>query len=109
MGALYTMNYVGRAGTGGGAVYIGSGKVVGIDVGNIRYNGTYAEQGSRLKGTVALTAPTGGTLVTGAQLPAGSRLTLTFDWSANFADGQPQAVYIEGQRVDVVLEKIGDT
>jgi hypothetical protein len=108
MSALYAMNYVGQTGTGGGAVYVGKGKIVGIDVGNLRYNGTYSEQGGRLKGTVTLSAPTGGTLVTGAQLPAGSKLSLTIDWSADFSDGQPQPVTIEGRPVHVVMEKIGD-
>jgi hypothetical protein len=107
-GALYVMNYVGQTGTGGGAVYVGNGKIVGVDVGNLRYHGSYSEQGGRLKGTVALTAPTGGTLVTGAQLPAGSRLSLTLDWPANFADGKPQPVTIEGRSVHVTLEKVGD-
>jgi len=58
--------------------------------------------------TVALTAPTGGTLATGAQLPAGSRLGLALDWPANFPDGTPQVVTIEGRQVHVVFEKIGD-
>jgi hypothetical protein len=108
MSALYAMNFVGQTGTGGGAVYVGKGKIVGIDVGNLRYNGTYTEQGGRLNGTVALTAPTGGTLVTGAHLPAGSRLSLTLDWPANFSDGKPQAITVEGRPVHVTLEKIGD-
>jgi hypothetical protein len=108
MSALYAMNYVGATGTGGGAVYVGNGKILGIDVGNLRYNGTYTEQGGRLKGTVALMAPTGGTLVTGAQLPAGSRLGLTLDWPTNFADGKPQVVTIEGRQAHVTFEKIGD-
>jgi hypothetical protein len=108
MSALYAMNFVGMTGTGGGAVYVGKGKIVGIDVGNLRYNGTYTEQGGRLKGTVALSAPTGGTLVTGAQLPAGGRLSVTLDWPANFSDGKPQALTVEGSPVHVVFEKIGD-
>jgi hypothetical protein len=108
MSAFYAMNFVGMTGTGGGAVYVGKGKIVGIDVGNLRYNGTYTEQGGRLKGTVALFAPTGGTLVTGAQLPAGSRLGLTLDWPANFSDGKPQVLTVEGSPVHVVFEKIGD-
>jgi hypothetical protein len=60
MSALYAMNYVGQTGTGGGAVYVGNGKIVGIDVGNLRYNGTYTEQAGRLKGSVMLSAPNGG-------------------------------------------------
>jgi hypothetical protein len=91
MSALYAMNYVGQTGTGGGAVYVGNGKIVGIDVGNLRYNGSYTEQGDRLSGTVSLYAPTGGILVTGAEVPAGSKLTLTLDWSANFFRWQTAA------------------
>jgi hypothetical protein len=108
MSALYAMNYVDQTGTGGGAVYIGNGKIVGIDVGNVRYNGSYSEQGDRLRGTVSLYAPTGGTLVTGAEVPAGSKLTLILDWPSNFSDGKPQPVTIEGRPVHVVMEKIGD-
>ena len=108
MSALYAMNYVGQTGTGGGAVYVGNGKIVGIDVGNLRYNGNYTEHGGRLKGTITLSAPTGGTLVTGAQLPAGSKLSLTLDWPTNFSDGKPQPIAIEGRPVHVTFEKIGD-
>jgi hypothetical protein len=108
MSAFYAMNYVGQTGTGGGAVYVGNGKIVGIDVGNLRYNGTYTEAGGRMKGTVALTAPTGGTLVTGATLPAGSRLNLTLDWPTHFSDGKLQIVTIEGRQVHVTFEKVGD-
>ena len=108
-GALYAMYYVGQTGTGSGAVYVGNGKIVGIDVGNLRFHGTYVEQGGRLKGTVTMSAPTGGTLVTGAQLPAGTQLKLTLDWPSNFANGTPQAISIEGRPVHLTLEKIGDT
>ncbi|WP_407114416.1 hypothetical protein [Bradyrhizobium sp. LMG 9283] len=56
------MNFVGMAGTGGGAVYVGNGKIVGIDAGSLRYSGNYIEKGGRMKETVNLYAPTGGTL-----------------------------------------------
>lgn len=108
MSALYAMNFAGVASTGAGAIYVGKGKIVGIDVGNLRYSGTYTEQGGRLKGTVDLYAPTGGTLVTGVTVPAGGRWSLTLDWPANFSDGKPQAITIDGRPVQVVLEKIGD-
>ena len=75
-GALYTMNFSGQRGRGGGVVYVGNGKIVGIDVGNFRYHGSYVEQGGRLKGTLGLTAPTAGELVTGVQLSAGTRLAV---------------------------------
>jgi hypothetical protein len=108
MSALYAMNFVGTTGSGSGAIYVGKGKIVGIDTVNLRYKGTYTEQGGRLKGTVDLYAPTGGTLVTGAQAPAGSKWSVTIDWPANFSDGVPQALTVLGSPVHVVLEKIGD-
>jgi hypothetical protein len=106
-GALYAMNFLGMTGTGGGAVYIGNGKILGIDVGNLRYNGTYTETAGRLKASVTMSAPTGALLVTGAQLPAGSQLKATADWPINFAD-TPQQILIEGKPVHVSFEKIGD-
>ncbi|MBB4263101.1 hypothetical protein [Bradyrhizobium sp. CIR3A] len=108
MSALYAMNFAGMGGAGGGAVCVGNGKIVGIDAGNLRYSGTYIEQGGRIKGTVDLYAPTGGTLVTGTQVPADSRWSLTLDWPANFSDGKPQVLMVEGSPVHVTLEKIGD-
>jgi len=51
------MNFVGMGGTGGGAVYVGNGMIVGIDAGNLRYSGTYIEEGGRMKGTVNLYTP----------------------------------------------------
>jgi hypothetical protein len=108
MSALYAMSFVGLGGTGGGAVYVGKGKIVGIDVGNLRYSGTYTEQNGRLKGTVDLYAPTGGTLVTDARVPAGSRWNIALDWPVNFSDGRPQALTVQGRSVHVVFEKIDD-
>ncbi|WP_143270312.1 hypothetical protein [Bradyrhizobium sp. Ghvi] len=108
MSALYAMSLVGMGGTGGGTVYVGNGKIVGVGAGNLRYSGTYIEQGGRIKGTVNLYAPTGGTLVTGAQIPADSRWSLTLDWPANFSDGKPQTLIVEGRPVHIMMEKIGD-
>ncbi|WP_316228041.1 MULTISPECIES: hypothetical protein [unclassified Bradyrhizobium] len=108
MSALYAMNYVGSSGAGGGAIYVGNGKILGIDVGNLRYSGSYTQQGGRLKGNVDLYAPTGGTLVTGTQVPPGTKWSLVFDWPTTFADGSPQPITLQGQAVHVVFDKIGD-
>jgi hypothetical protein len=42
MSALYTMQYQGHVGSGGGAIYIGKGIVLGVDVSGARYNGSLA-------------------------------------------------------------------
>ena len=109
MSALYAMRYLGQTGsTGAGAVYIGRGKIVGLDVGNGRYHGTYSEAGGRIKGSATLSMPSGGVLVTGHNVPAGTSIPLTVDWPANFANGQPQTIMVQGAPVQVAFEKIGD-
>lgn len=109
MSALYAMRYVGQGGLGLGAVYVGRGKIVGVDASNGRYEGAYSEQGGRLNGTVVLTAPPGGaTLVTGVQLPAGQKVSFTFDWPPTFGNGQPQQLSVAGRTVTVTFEKVGD-
>ena len=109
--ALYTLNYSGQTSGGGGVVYIGNGKIVGIDASNFRYHGSYVEQGGRLNGTLGLTAPTAGELVTdkqNIQLSAGTRIELALDWALDFSNGKPQLITIEGRPVHVLLEKVGD-
>src|SRR5690348_9844355 len=108
MSALYIMRYLGGTGTGFGSIYIGRGKIVGVDVGNGRYAGTYSEQGGRIKGNAQLSMPQGGVLVTGAQVPAGTKIQLTVDWPADFANGSLQAISVNGQPVQVTFEKVGD-
>jgi hypothetical protein len=66
MSALYIMRYVGLTGTGAGAVYVGKGKILGVDITGGKIEGTYTEEAGRLKGQVVMLAPRGGgTLVTG--------------------------------------------
>ncbi len=109
MSALYVMRYLGQTGVGMGTMYIGRGVILGVDVANGRYNGTYTEEGGRMKATATLSAPPGGAiLVTGAQLPAGQSIPLTADWPANFADGSAQEITVMGQPVQVTFEKVGD-
>lgn len=68
--ALYKMQYQGAAGFGGGVVYVGRGKVLGMDITGASYDGSYTDQGGRLRGTVTITSA-GGALVTGQQVPTG--------------------------------------
>lgn len=109
MSALYVMRYLGRTGVGWGTVYVGRGTVLGADVADGRYKGTYVESGGRIKGNVALIIPPGGVLlVTGAQLPAGATVPLTIDWPLDFGNGQAQQVMVPGGQVQVTFEKLGD-
>lgn len=88
-------------------MYIGRGTVVGADVGNGRYHGSYAESGGRMRGTVTLTMPDGGVLVTGQQVPPRTSIPMTFDWPANFTAGA-QPISVQGKAVNVTFEKVGD-
>ncbi|MHB1100527.1 MAG: hypothetical protein ACYC1L_00710 [Alphaproteobacteria bacterium] len=108
MSALYVMNYLGSTGVGIGAIYVGKGTIVGADAGGGRYSGTYVEANGRLKGTFYLSMPNGGQLVTGQQVPPGTKLPISADWPSNFANGQPQQVVVSGNPVQVTLEKVGD-
>jgi hypothetical protein len=102
------MRYVGQADTGAGVLFIGKGVIVGADIGNMRYKGTYVESGGRIKGTVVMSAPQGGMLVTGAAMPAGSTIQVTADWPPDFANGQAQQIIVAGRPVQVTFDKIGD-
>jgi hypothetical protein len=102
------MRYLGQTGIGAGAMYIGKGKVAGVDVGGGRYEGKYTEQDGRLKGTATLSAPQGAVLVTGQQMPAGAKIPLAVDWPSNFANGAAQPISVAGRTVQVTFEKIAD-
>jgi hypothetical protein len=110
MSAFYLMRYVGTAGQGGGALYVGKGIVVGVDVMGGKYDGSYTEKGGQMKGTVRLTAPTAGAhLVTGQNVAGGQSFDLHFDLPADFANGRPQIITgVGGQPVQVTFEKLKD-
>ena len=112
MKALYTMQYVGQEGTGAGALYVGGGIVLGVDIANCRYNGTYVEERGRLIGTASLSAPTdreAGPLVTGAVLGPGESIPLKVDWpEGDLDDGKPRTLSVAGREIAVVFSKIGD-
>lgn len=107
MSALYKGQYQGVTGFGGGVYYIGRGRILGMDVTGASYDGSYSQQGNRMQGTATLSSA-GGTLVTGQPVPPGTKVTITFDWPTNFADGQYRAVHVGGQPVQVAFTKIGD-
>src|ERR1700676_683063 len=85
MSALYQMRYQGVAGNGHGAMYVGKGVVVGIDISGARYNGTYTLSGTTINGTAILTSA-GGALVTGQDLPVGGTVPITFSPAAALED-----------------------
>ena len=111
MGSLYIMEYAGNTGVGGGVLYIGGGTILGADVGQIIYRGSYAEKNGRVIGKAIMKGSTGApsVLVTGDTLPAGVELPIDLDLPSAFADGRsPHSVSIAGRPVEVVFRNIGD-
>jgi hypothetical protein len=107
MSALYQMRYQGVAGTSHGAVYIGKGKIVGVDLTGARYLGSFVNQGANLIGNIILTSA-GEALATGQPMPAGTHVPIIFSLPANFGNGQFQTVTVGGQPVRVAFDRIGD-
>lgn len=109
MNALYIMRYTGQVSEGLGVLYIGKNVVIGIDVGNIRYEGKYTEHAEHLEIEVTMSPKdSSGMLVTGATLHRGQTLQITANLPLNFDDGQSHKLYISGQPVNVAFEKISD-
>jgi hypothetical protein len=95
--------------TGGLGAYIGNGIITGVDVADIRYNGSYTEaQDGSLQGNVKLTARTTTQLVTGATLQAGQSLDVPFHIPSTFSDGRPVQFNIAGNPVRATFEKLRD-
>lgn len=102
------MRYSGAAGTGEGVLYIGNNAILGVDVGNVRYAGTYTEESGLLRMKIKMTASQGFLLVTGQMLQAGQSIQLNANFPVDFADGSPQQLLVGSQTVAVTFEKIGD-
>lgn len=106
--AFYIMDFVGREGRGGCALYIGHDRIVGVDVGRVVYNGAYTTDGTCLRGAVDLTASEPGFLVTGHPLPVGHTIKVTFTLPENFATGENHVIEVAGTQVLVSFQKIDD-
>jgi hypothetical protein len=107
MSALYQIRCEGIVGAGHAALYIGKGRVIGIDITGARYDGSYTEQGGVLSGSVTLTS-VGGELVMGQRVPYGIRVPITFKLPSNFADGEYRTISMAGKPLQVSFQKIGD-
>lgn len=108
MSALYIMRYTGSVGAGEGVLYIGRGAILGVDAGNVRYEGTYTEKEGVLGIKITMTATESFLLVTGQMLHAGQSIQLTADFRTDFADGSPQHLFVGGHPIAVTFERLGD-
>lgn len=108
MAALFAVSYAGQVGSGVGAMYVGNGVIAGFDIYGGRYKGTYTEANGRIKGTVTLTQPGGGQLVTGQQIPPGASVQISADWPSDLGNGKPLQLNVGGQPVQVNFNKMVD-
>ena len=110
MSALYTMKYAGQTnfGSGVGVLYIGRNAVVGVDITDNRYKGSYTEDSGRIRAEIALSvAAESSQLVAGMTLSKGQTLQILADLPLDFANGKAQVVHVAGIPVTVVFEEIG--
>lgn len=106
--ALYLMRYVGTGGQGAGVLYLGRGVLLGMDTGEIRYEGTYTESDGELQVQATMTGTSdSGVLVTGQPFGKGHSLSINATWPVEVDSGQRE-VSIGGAPVYLTLEKIGD-
>jgi hypothetical protein len=110
MSALYTMRYAGQTGlsAGAGVLYIGRNVVVGVDVGDNRYKGSYTEESERIRVELTLSVVADNSQVTGVTLNRGQTLPISADLPLDFANGTAHQIRVAGNPVSVVFEKIGD-
>ena len=88
--ALYTVYFTGAAGKSIALFYVGSGLIEGIDVGGMKYSGTYQEtQTGEFTGVVTFTVPPNTSLITGLSAgPNPISIPVPMTLPANFGDGQ---------------------
>ena len=111
MSALYTMRYAGQTdlSAGAGVLYIGRNVVVGVDVGDNRYKGSYTEEAGRMRVELTLSVVADNSqLVTGVTLNKGQTLPISADFPLDFANGTAHQIRVAGNSVSIVFEKIGD-
>ncbi len=106
--AIYAAYFTSFAGQSMGLFYIGDGVLAGIDVGTMKYDGTYkaAADGS-LEGVVEYVIPAGVSLITGAPPAAApTKMALKLVLPAGFDDGRVVTIETPAGPVNARFEKI---
>ena len=101
MGSLYFMRLA-ASGQQFGLVYFGHGIVAGADTTGIQYDGAYALEDGRFKGSVKIVQSVANQGYGGGEGPE-----LVFDWPEDLPDGQYPAKWA-GQNATVSLRKLRD-
>ena len=111
---LYLVKYYGDTGAGYAVLYVGGNAIMGATTGGVLCKGKYTKEDGRIQMTATLlnsnfSAAGGGTdLITGAgaRLVNGGTLRLTADLPADFDNGEPHKIQLDGVELLVRFEKI---
>lgn len=111
MEGFYVAYMTGMAGNSVILFVLRKGKIVGADIGGMKYDGTYKANpdGEGYKFSVAYVVPAGATLITGAPpSPTPQTIPLTFDLPNQFANGRVITIETPRGLVNAKFEKIRD-
>ena len=106
--AIYAAYFTSFAGQSIGLFYIGDGVLAGIDVGTMKYDGTYKvlADGS-MEGVVEYEVPAGVSLITGAPPSASAtKFDLKLVLPAGFDDGRTITIQTPAGPVNARFEKV---
>jgi len=110
MNGFYRMDYEGRSDTGAGAIALVNGKIAGLDIGGGIYKGSYSidQSTNELTGTVDVSFPQGGQLVTGAVIPPGGHFTVPLRLNAGQMTSQIIQLQLPSGAISVRLSRVAD-
>ena len=107
MSALYVIRYSGDVGLGAAVLFIGKGTILGVDLGENTYRGTYTESNGKMEAQVSLTAGNAGaSLVTGQVLSPGQTMVIAASLPIE-PEGGPHRVWVGAGPVNLTFQKIG--
>jgi hypothetical protein len=109
MNGTYSFVYSGPTGVGLGIFRITDTKLVGVDLGGVRYRGEVIEDPEGIDLSIEMTVPTGVFLVQGVS-PQDLPYTklLSFRTPPNFGDGEPFKAYTPPATVTLMIKRISD-
>jgi hypothetical protein len=111
MDGFYVAYMTGNAGTSVLLFVVMQGRLIGADVGGLKYDGTIQQKpdGSGFTCSIVYVVPAGGILITGAPPQSEAvRVPLTFDLPNGFTDGRVITIQTPLGPVNAKFEKIRD-
>jgi hypothetical protein len=108
---FYSAYFTGAKGNSLGLFVFENGRIIGVDVGGIEYDGTYAVDANRglVTGKIVFIVKPGHALITGAQANADPlRYEFALSIPAGFADGRVVQIDTPTGPVNARFEKVRD-